>query len=199
MADGKATRKYTGARPTHHRHIRTEEPNRKFLMTRQHLEPGLGRQVHTITRRDPTTMKLHRNTAPMAMGRMGVNSPSSEMYKREETRESRGRQHFLNNKATRRALPPISSLCFTCLHRHFSEFLVFSRAGSISLYPPHIWHVWKHRVFDTLTSLLAFDCLQSVLLELSYFSIFAPAMRLKRNVHSGPCLALSTFQSTFCG
>jgi hypothetical protein len=147
LADGKATKTYTVARLMPRLPTRLEEPSHKSPTTWLCLDLDLGlapgRQVHTSTKRAPTTMTLHRNTAPTAMGHTEVNSPSSEMCKRDETRESRGRQHFLNNKATR-ALPQTFSLHFTRLHRHLQEFITFGRDGSIFI-SPYIWHVWIQR------------------------------------------------------
>jgi hypothetical protein len=51
-------------------------------------------------------------------------------------------------------------------------------------------------VFDTLTSLLVFDCPKSVLLELPCSGLFAPAISLERHFYCTRCLAFSNFQST---
>jgi hypothetical protein len=171
LADCRATRTYIVDHPTPRPPTRLEEPNRKPPTTWSCLELDQGHQVHTSTRRDHTTMMRHRNTAPTAMGHMGANSPLSGMCKRGETRESRELQHSLNNKATR-ALPQTFSLRFTRLHWHLQEFIIFGTCGGIFCIPVQM-ACMDTPIFDTLTSLLMFDCLKPVILELSCSGIVA--------------------------
>jgi hypothetical protein len=142
LADGRATRICTAAHPMPHPPTRLEKPNRKSPMTWPCLELGQGHQAHISTRMDHTTMTLHRNTAPTAMGHTEANSPSSEMCKRGETRESRGPHHSLNKPT--QALPQTFSFQFTRLHWHLQELVIFGTGGSIVI-SPYKRHVWTHR------------------------------------------------------